>query len=129
MARLATLAADGAAHLVPVTFALDRGGERFLTAVDWKPKRTRELRRLADIRADPRVTILVDHYDDDWSKLWWVRMEGAARVVGAGTDFDDAIAALVAKYAPYRRRPPEGPAIVVDVQRWRWWSAAGHAPG
>jgi PPOX class probable F420-dependent enzyme len=120
VARLATVRADGAPHLVPVTFALD--GDRLLTAVDAKPKRHRRLRRLSNVAAEPRVSLLVDHYDEDWSRLWWVRADGEARVA----DLDEAmIAPLAAKYPPYADQPPAGPAIVVDVDAWISWSAGG----
>jgi PPOX class probable F420-dependent enzyme, Rv0121 family len=98
-------------------------GARIYTAVDAKPKRHNALRRLANIRANPRVALLVDHYDDDWSALWWVRADGEATVL------DDAagppgIDALVARYAQYRAAPPPGPVIAIDVERWSYWSAA-----
>ncbi len=114
MARLAT----SAPRVLPVTFAVE--GEVIVTAVDHKPKTTRRLRRLADIAADPRVSLLVDHYEENWEKLWWVRADGVARVVDAWP-----VESLAAKYPQYRDRPPEGPFIVVDVRRWRDWSALG----
>ena len=82
VARLATVRPDGSPHLVPVVFALD--GATIAFAVDDKPKSTRELQRLANIRADPRVSILVDHYDEDWAAVWWVRVDGRAPVAHAG---------------------------------------------
>ncbi|WP_061294629.1 TIGR03668 family PPOX class F420-dependent oxidoreductase [Herbidospora cretacea] len=112
MARLAT----SGPRVVPVTFALD--GEVIVSAVDHKPKTTRRLRRLEDIAADPRVSLLVDHYDDDWDRLWWVRADGVARVVAAWP-----VECLAAKYPQYRERPPEGPFIVIDVRHWQDWSA------
>ena len=116
VARLATIGADGRPHLVPVTFAV--AGEEIVTAVDHKPKRTRALQRLRDIERDPRVTLLADHYDDaDWDALWWVRADGTARVA------EEVPRALVERYAQYRERPPEGPAIIVSVERWSAWSA------
>ena len=77
VARLATADATGQPHLVPVTFAV--AGDMVYTAVDAKPKRTTALRRLANVAANPRVSLLVDHYDDDWSRLWWVRADGRRR--------------------------------------------------
>jgi len=79
VARLATVGADGNPHVVPICFALD--GDTLYTAVDAKPKSTRALRRLANIRANPRVEVVIDHYEDDWTRLWWVRLAGRARVV------------------------------------------------
>lgn len=121
VARLATVGGDGRPHLVPVVFAL--AGDRVVTAIDHKPKTTTDLRRLRNIRENPEVSLLVDHYDDDWSRLWWVRADGAARVVESGPDREAAIDALAAKYLQYRERRPAGPVIVVDVTRWTGWSA------
>ncbi|MEY7972962.1 TIGR03668 family PPOX class F420-dependent oxidoreductase [Saccharomonospora xinjiangensis] len=124
LARLATAGADGVPHLVPVTFALD-GGD-VVWAVDAKPKTTTALRRLRNIAAQPNVCLLVDHYDEDWSMLWWVRADGNASVAGAGQDAP-AVAALVAKYGQYARTPPEGPVVRVRVRTWRGWSATRQA--
>jgi PPOX class probable F420-dependent enzyme len=113
--RLATVTADGRPHVVPVCFALDAG--RIYTAVDAKPKTTQALRRLENVRASGRASLLVDHYEEDWSRLWWVRVDGPAEVVDAGP----ALAALAGKYAQYRDSPPEGPAIAITPERWRSW--------
>jgi PPOX class probable F420-dependent enzyme len=121
IARLATVDADGQPHLVPLCFALAE--DRIVSVVDAKPKRSVNLRRLANIRAQPRVSVLVDEYDEDWTRLWWVRADGAARVVEAGAERDDAVAALTAKYPQYERQPPGGPVVEVTVDRWRGWSA------
>lgn len=120
VARLATIGPRGP-HLVPCTFALVGG--RIVSVVDEKPKRTMALQRLANIRADQRVSVLVDRYDEDWIRLWWVRADGRAVVEAEGPERDGAVAALTAKYPQYVRQPPRGPAIVVTVDRWRWWSA------
>lgn len=122
VARLATSAADGTPHLVPVVFALV--GDEAYTAVDAKPKTTRALRRLDNVRETGRASLLVDHYDEDWSALWWVRADGAARVLDAGSPEGAAgIVALVDKYPQYADAPPPGPVIAVHVERWRGWSA------
>jgi PPOX class probable F420-dependent enzyme len=121
VARLATADAGGRPHLVPLCFAL--AGDRIVSVVDAKPKRTLELQRLANIRAQPRVSLLVDHYDDDWTRLWWVRADGTARVVGRGAEREDAVALLTAKYPQYEEKPPAGPVLEVTVDRWRGWSA------
>jgi len=124
VARLGTLNAAGAVDLVPVTFAL--AGDELVTAVDHKPKRSTRLTRLDNVRRDSRVTVLVDHYDDEWSTLWWVRMRGSGRVVRPGdVEHGDAVAPLVEKYPQYRDQPPAGAAILVSVQEWRGWSALG----
>ncbi len=122
VARLATVRPDGSPHVVPVVFALD--GDTVVSAVDDKPKRTRELRRVANIRADPRVSLLVDHYDEEWPNVWWVRADGRARVVDGGPTLDRVVALLAAKYPQYAASPPAGPAVLVEVRTWRWWSYA-----
>jgi PPOX class probable F420-dependent enzyme len=120
VARLATAGADGRPHLVPVCFAVD--GDTIYSAVDEiKPKATMRLRRLANVAENPSVSLLVDHYDDDWSALWWVRADGRARVLEAAPD---AVALLVARYSQYRDAPPGGPVLSVDVERWTGWSAS-----
>ena len=94
------------------------------TAVDAKPKSTRSLRRLANIESNPRVSMLVDHYQDDWSALWWVRVDGDARVVSVDTDNGrGALSALAAKYAQYAAQAPLGPLIRIAVGSWTSWSA------
>ena len=120
VARLATTDAEGSPHLVPVVFALV--GETVWTAVDAKPKTTTALRRLDNVRAHPAVSLLVDHYADDWATLWWVRADGVATVL----DVDEGRAgldALTAKYPQYQNNPPPGPVLRVDVTRWVSWSA------
>ncbi len=123
VARLATIGPDGRPHLVPICFALS--GDTLYTAVDEKPKRSRRLQRLANVRTNPRVTVLVDHYEEDWERLWWVRLRGAGRVVEAGPELENALALLRDKYAQYRTRPPAGPALAIRLDDWRGWSAAG----
>ncbi|MGW4641835.1 TIGR03668 family PPOX class F420-dependent oxidoreductase [Sphaerisporangium sp. NPDC004334] len=122
VARLATVGDDGRPHLVPVTFALD--GDRLVTAVDHKPKSGARLRRLRNIQVNPNVCVLVDHYHEDWTTLWWVRADGFATVVERGDERLPALLApLVAKYLQYRDRVPEGPVILVEVTRYSGWSA------
>ncbi len=121
--RLATTGPAGRAHLVPIVFAVV--GDRVWTAVDAKPKRTRSLQRVANIEVDPRVSILVDHYDDDWSRLWWVRADGHASIVGVeAAQGQRPIAMLASKYAQYVDQPPPGPLISIDVDVWTSWSSS-----
>ncbi len=120
-ATLGTVDGEGRPHLVPIVFAYSDG--YLYTAVDRKPKSTRRLKRLRNIAAHPRVSVLVDHYEDDWSRLWWVRIDGTARVLESGQTFREAIGLLVAKYPPYVAQPPPGPVIEVYVERMRAWSA------
>jgi len=121
VARLATVTETGRPHVVPCCFALE--GDRLYTAVDdVKPKTTRSLRRLSNITAHPRASVLVDHYAEEWDSLWWVRMDGAARVADLGTrEHATAVELLAAKYDQYRLRPPPGPATVVEIDTWRGW--------
>jgi PPOX class probable F420-dependent enzyme len=119
VARLATIRPDGSPRLVPICFAID--GDTLYSAVDEKPKRTRRLARLADIERDPRVEVLIDCYDEDWSLLEWIRLRGTARVVD---DDEHALELLCAKYLQYRERPPQGPFVVVEIGQRLTWSAA-----
>ena len=120
VARLATVDARGQPHLVPVVFATPTDDE-VLIAVDQKPKRHRALKRLANIADNPRVSLLVDHYADDWDALWWVRADGHATV--GYDDLERARALLGSRYPQHRDHPPEGPVITVTVTRWSGWAA------
>lgn len=120
--RLATVGEDGRPHLVPCCFAL--AGDVAYSVVDHKPKRSGALRRLDNIRAQPVVCLLVDHYEDDWTALWWVRLDGAARILEGGPEHAAAIALLCAKYPQYRATPPSGAVVAVDVTDCRVWSAS-----
>ena len=123
-ALLATADASGAPHLVPIVFAL--AGETIYNAVDRKPKRTNELRRIANARANPRVAVLVEHYSEEWDELWWVRAEGSARVIAAQeVEGAAALELLADRYERYRGEPPPGPLLAIDVSRWSGWSASG----
>ena len=122
VARLATVSARGAPHLVPVTFALD--GDRIYTAVDAKPKSTTDLARIRNLRACPRVAVLADRYDDDWSALWWARADGEASVISDPAAMADPIRLLAGRYRQYLASPPGGPVIAIRVDRWTGWSAS-----
>jgi PPOX class probable F420-dependent enzyme len=119
VARLGTVTADGAPHLVPVVFALQ--DEVIYTAVDAKPKTTPRLRRLANIERNPRVSLLVDHYVQDWAQLWWVRVDGIAAIHHDGAVMRAGLDLLRSKYAQYQSVPLNGPVIAVAVQRWSSW--------
>jgi PPOX class probable F420-dependent enzyme len=118
VARLATVNPQGRPHVVPICFVID--GDTLYTAVDEKPKRTRRLQRLLNIEANPRVEVLIDGYDEDWSKLWWVRLRGTARI----GDDPRAVELLAAKYPQYRERPPTGPVIAVRIDERIEWHAS-----
>jgi PPOX class probable F420-dependent enzyme len=117
--RLATVASDHRPHLVPCCFVLS--DDTVYTAVDAKPKTTRALRRLENVRATLSASLLVDRYDEDWSRLWWVRVDGTARVIEDGTEFGPALAQLATKYEQYVRDPPPGPVIALEITGWRGW--------
>lgn len=123
VARLATVSGEGVPHIVPVVFAVD--GDVVYTAVDGKPKSTRRLRRLADIDENPSVSLLVDHYDEDWSQLWWVRADGQATIHNSGTDVRRARDLLRAKYPQYQQVSLDGAVITVAVDGWVSWQALG----
>jgi PPOX class probable F420-dependent enzyme len=107
--------------VVPIVFALS--GDRVWTAVDHKPKRTRALQRIANARANPRVSLLADHYDEDWSQLWWVRADGMARVLEPH-EAPRGMALLADRYPIYRTQPPAGPVIEIAVSHWAGWCAS-----
>jgi PPOX class probable F420-dependent enzyme len=122
VARLATLTPDGRPHLVPLVFAL--AGQTVFSAVDAKPKRSGDLRRLANVAVNPQVALLADHYDEDWTRLWWVRADGTGRVLPPGSaEARRAVALLVERYRQYQQAPPVGAVLAVDVQSWVGWSA------
>ena len=125
VARLATVGRDGP-HLVPIVFAV--AGDTIYSAVDAKPKRSTALRRIANIRVNPQVCVLADHYDDAaWNALWWVRADGVARIVepGGGDESEGgrAVNLLAARYQQYREQRPTGPVVAIDVIRWSGWVA------
>ena len=122
VARLATTDPDGRPHLVPIVFVLD--GQTLYSAVDAKPKRSNRLRRVANARERPDVTVLVDHYEDDWGQLWWVSLRGRVRVLDTGEEAERALRLLVEKYEWYRRDPPGRPVLAVDILEWRSWDAS-----
>jgi PPOX class probable F420-dependent enzyme len=123
VARLATIDPDGRPHLVPIVFVVE--GDTLYSAVDHKPKRSQTLRRIENARARPDVTVLVDHYEDDWRRLWWVRLRGRARVLEDGDERLRALDLLAEKYEQYRARRPDGAVLAVDIADLREWSAGG----
>lgn len=120
VARLGTTGDDGRPHLVPVTFAVR--DDVIAIAIDHKPKRTTALRRLRNIEENPQVALLADHYEDDWSQLWWVRVDGRAEVLTA-PEHPELVDALAAKYPQYREQRPDKALIAITAQRWNGWHA------
>jgi PPOX class probable F420-dependent enzyme len=106
---------------VPIVFALER--ETLYSAVDRKPKRSQTLQRIENARARPDVTVLVDHYDEDWTQLWWIRLRGRARVLDDGDERERALQLLTQKYPQYKTDQPDGPVLAVDIVETRTWSA------
>jgi PPOX class probable F420-dependent enzyme len=125
VARLATVTPGGLPHLVPVVFAVDSSSagpvHTVYTAIDAKPKTTQRLRRLANIESNPQVSLLVDYYADDWTQLWWVRVDGVAAVHRDGAELHIGYQLLRAKYPQYQSVPLNGPVIAVTVGRWSSW--------
>lgn len=118
VATLATINPDGTPNLVPVVFALD--GDRLVTAVDQKPKRSKNLARLQNIGRDQRVAVLAHHYAEDWARLWWVRADGTASVV---TSDPEAISALKSRYPQYAGDVDLSPVISIAIETMRVWTA------
>jgi len=104
---------------VPVTFAAE--GDSVYVAVDRKPKSSTALKRLSNVAENPRVAMLVDHYDDDWAALWWVRADGTGHVLTTGTA--QPLELLTARYHQYHEAPPPGPVLAIHVDRWSGWAA------
>jgi PPOX class probable F420-dependent enzyme len=128
--RLATVTPQGSPHVVPVVFALVE--DVTYTAVDGKPKTTMALKRLSNIAATGRASLLVDEYNEDWSSLWWVRFDGSAQVLAVdSSEVGVAVAALTRKYPQYVSQPLTGPVIAVRLTQWRSWEAtrAPRLPG
>jgi PPOX class probable F420-dependent enzyme len=118
--------------VVPVCFVLI--GETVYQAIDDKPKSVdpERLRRVKNVRANPWAALLIDHYVEDWRRLWWVLLRGRARVVDRGPEQQRAIVALRKKYAQYRTTVPlaaDALVLAIDLTRTRLWrsSSTGHA--
>jgi len=117
----ASIKPDGWPHLVAVTFAVIEGS--LVHMIDHKPKTTRRLQRLRNVEQTPRACLLVDNYDDDWSALWWVRVDGGASVETEGEKWEKGRVSLVDKYPQYRESPPTGHAIFLSVDHVTHWES------
>lgn len=125
VARLGTADASGRPLVVPVCYAFD--GARLYSVIDAKPKRTRDLRRLRNIAENPRVSLVVDEYDEDWTRLRWVIVEGRADVLTDGAEYAGAVDLLLAKYPQYRAMGldrAQGTLVRVTSERLLSWSYA-----
>jgi PPOX class probable F420-dependent enzyme len=120
--RFGTVRPDGLPHLVPITFALVEGCAVHM--IDNKPKTTQRLQRLENVEGRPVASLLVDHYEEDWSKLWWVRIDGGVKVETEGDRWRSARLALKLKYRQYRNSPPTGPAIFLFIERVTHWESS-----
>jgi PPOX class probable F420-dependent enzyme len=119
--RFATVRADGRAHVVPICFVIT--DDVVHTAVDHKPKRHNRLQRVSNVAATGTASLLIDTYDDDWSRLWWVRLDGRARIADEAAEIEWALRSLREKYPQYRDHPPAGPFVALDIHEWVGWSA------
>ena len=119
MGHLATVTPPDRAHLVPCCFVL--ASDTIFSAIDAKPKSTVALRRLQNIASNGSASLLVDHYEEDWTKLWWVRVDGTGRTVDDDVERRRALRLLATKYEQYRSTPPPGPVLAIAVERWRMW--------
>lgn len=121
-ATLATAGADATPHAVPVTFAVADG--TLYSAVDDKPKRSARLRRLDNLAVNPAASVLVEEWHEDWTRLWWVRADGTARVLHEGPEHAAAVAALRVKYAQYADHALTGAVVAVALVRVTGWTAS-----
>ena len=121
VAHLATATPQGDPHVVAVTFAMT--GETVVTMIDHKPKKTSRLQRLVNLETHPKASLLVDHYVEDWSALWWVRIDGPVSLETEGANWEAGRTALADKYHQYRQRPPRGTAIMIAIDRVTWWAS------
>jgi PPOX class probable F420-dependent enzyme len=122
VARLATVGVDRRPHIVPISFAVE--DQTLYFAVDFKPKRTSNLKRIRNLAANPAVSVLIDHYESDWNRLWWVRIDGTARTVAERGEVERALDLLAQRYEPYRSTRPAGPVVAISIERMTGWSAA-----
>lgn len=122
--QLATVRPDGTPHIVPICFKLlaTDQGDVVVSGTDEKPKSTFALQRLRNIAERPAATLLVEHYEEEWTHVWWVRIDGRARVVNDDAERERAIAALRAKYDQYEHIGIPGAVLAIDVDHWRGWA-------
>ena len=120
VARVGTLDQRGSIHLVPVVYAMD--GDTWYSPSDAGP---RPVKRLRNVLADPRATILIDDYDEVWSRVWWVRLRGQGRMVESAAESERARRLLAAKYPQFggdAEASTAGPVMAIDIQEWAGWS-------
>jgi PPOX class probable F420-dependent enzyme len=127
---MATVTSQGRPHVVPFVFVLtEQGSTRIVYwTVDHKPKRSRDLKRIRNIEANTAVGFVVDGYDEDWDRLWWVRCSGIARVVVSQDERGSALRALEEKYPQYANDPPDGPVVAIEIESIDGWEGKAQAP-
>ena len=91
------------------------------SAVDAKPKTTLDLRRLKNLQTNTACSLLVDHYEEDWTRLWWIRIDGRGRIAAERDERRHALRLLAAKYEQYTETSPSGPVLAIDIEQWRTW--------
>ena len=125
--RMATVTPEHRPHVVPFVFVLmERGSARIAYwAVDRKPKRSTDLKRIRNLEQNPAVEFVIDGYDEDWEQLWWVRCSGTARVVADEIERRTALRALEEKYPRYGNDPPDGPVVAIDIETIQGWEGTG----
>ena len=130
VARMATVTPERRPHVVPFVFALVEQGTEAVAywVVDRKPKRTTDIQRLHNIEANPAVEFVVDGYEEEWERLWWVRCQGIARIVTDEVERRHALRELQDRYPQYRDDPPDGSVVAIDIDTVRGWEASGTAP-
>ncbi|MFV1961679.1 MAG: TIGR03668 family PPOX class F420-dependent oxidoreductase [Acidimicrobiia bacterium] len=119
--HLVTTRPNGQPHVVPVVYALV--GNSVVTMIDHKPKTTDRLQRLINIENNPVATLMSDHYSEDWTALWWVRVDGEASVHIGDQVWEESAAALSAKYGQYAENSPRGPAVVISLDKVTSWES------
>jgi PPOX class probable F420-dependent enzyme len=124
--RMATVTPEQRPHVVPFVFVLvERGPARVAYwAVDRKPKRSTDLKRIRNLEANPAVEFVVDGYDEDWERVWWVRCSGTGRVVDDDSERRSALRALEEKYPRYAHDQPDGPVVAIDIETLDNWEGA-----
>jgi PPOX class probable F420-dependent enzyme len=119
--HLATVRTDGRPHVVPIAFAIE--GDVIHSIADPKPKRSLDLLRHRNIAVNPAVSLLVDEYEESWERIWWVRADGVAHIVDAGSEREKTIDLLRAKYPQYATwTTPFGAAMVMRIDRLTSWT-------
>jgi PPOX class probable F420-dependent enzyme len=128
VARLATADESGRPHVIPVCFVfadLGYGGAAIYIVLDQKPKSVEltRLRRVRNILANPQVSLVIDHYDEDWTRLWYLLVQGRAELIESGAEPADAVSLLRSKYPQYRKMDLDGnPVIKITPERATGWS-------